>query len=111
MISHHQTFELFAEIGVILLMFSIGIEFSLKSLAEVKWVALGGGMLGIVLLIGLATAVGWAVGWPLIQSIVIGAVVSVASTMVLALILIDYGLLDSSHGKVMSALRSSRMWR
>lgn len=40
-------------------------------------------------------------GWPLIQSIVIGAVVSVASTMVLARILIDYGLLDSPHGKVM----------
>ena len=100
-ISHHQTFELFAEIGVVLLMFSIGIEFSLKSLAEVKWVALGGGTLGIVLLIGLAALVGWAAGWSLTQSIVIGAVVSVASTMVLARILIDYGLLDSPHGKVM----------
>ena len=100
-ISHHQTFELFAEIGVILLMFSIGIEFSLKSLAEVKWVALGGGTLGIVLLIGLATVVGSVVGWSLTQSIVIGAVVSVASTMVLARILTDYGLLTSSHGKIM----------
>jgi K+:H+ antiporter len=100
-ISHHQTFELFAEIGVVLLMFSIGMEFSLKGLAAVKWVALGGGPLGIVLLIGLTAVVGWAVGWSPIQSIVIGAVVSVASTMVLARLLIDYGLLHSPHGQVM----------
>src|SRR5262249_51373428 len=42
-------FELFAEIGVVLLMFSIGIEFSLRDLLRVKWVALIGGPLGIVL--------------------------------------------------------------
>ena len=44
-----RAFELFAEIGVMLLMFSIGIEFSLRDLLRVKWVALVGGPLGIVL--------------------------------------------------------------
>src|SRR5437870_11293854 len=45
-ISDVHTFELFAEIGVVLLMFSLGIEFSLKDLIRVKWVAVLGGPLG-----------------------------------------------------------------
>jgi Trk K+ transport system NAD-binding subunit len=47
-VSDLHTFELFAEIGVILLMFSIGIEFSLRDLLRVKWVAMVGGPLGIL---------------------------------------------------------------
>jgi CPA2 family monovalent cation:H+ antiporter-2 len=96
-----HTFELFAEIGVVLLMFSIGIEFSFKDLMEVKWVALMGGPLGIMLSIGLAVGIGSIVGWNSIQSIVIGAVISMASTMVLARLLIDRGELHTQHGRVM----------
>src|SRR5437762_2911093 len=87
-VSDVHTFELFAEIGVVLLMFSIGIEFSLKDLMRVKWVALIGGPLGIALSILLALAVGTALGWPPLQSAVIGIVTSVASTMVLAQLLL-----------------------
>jgi len=100
-ISDVHTFEIFAEIGVILLMFCIGIEFSLKDLLRVRWVALIGGPLGILLSIVLAMGVGHVIGWPPIQSMVIGAVVSVASTMVLARLLLDRGELRSKHGKVM----------
>ena len=52
-IADSRHFEVFAEIGVVLLMFSIGLEFSLKDLMRVRWVALVGGPLGTVLLIGL----------------------------------------------------------
>jgi CPA2 family monovalent cation:H+ antiporter-2 len=100
-ISEPHAFELFAEIGVILLMFSIGLEFSVKDLMRVKWVALAGGPLGILMSIGLATVVGSLIGWPTIQSIVIGAVISMASTMVLARLLVDRGELRSKHGRVM----------
>ncbi|MBM4443290.1 MAG: cation:proton antiporter [Candidatus Rokubacteria bacterium] len=96
-----HTFELFAEIGVILLMFSIGIEFSLRDLLRVKWVAIVGGPLGILLSIALALGVGTLLGWPVLQSVVIGMVISVASTMVLARMLIDRGELNSRHGRVM----------
>jgi len=48
-VSHVHTFEVVAEIGVVLLMFSIGIEFSLSDLLRVKWVAQIGGPLGIAL--------------------------------------------------------------
>jgi len=100
-VSDMHTFELFAEIGVVLLMFSIGIEFSLRDLLRVKWVALIGGPLGILLTIALAVAIGTALGWPLLQSVVVGSVVSVASTMVLARLLLERGELHSTHGRVM----------
>lgn len=100
-VSDPHTFELFAEIGVILLMFSIGLEFSVNDLLRVKWVALAGGPLGILLSIGLAMLVGSVIGWPITQSIVIGAVISMASTMVLARLLLDRGELHSRHGRVM----------
>lgn len=100
-VSGSHTFDLFAEIGVILLMFSIGLEFSVKDLMRVKWVALAGGPLGILLSVGLSTVVGSLIGWSSIQSIVIGAVISMASTMVLARLLVDRGELRSKHGRVM----------
>ena len=88
-----------AEIGVVLLMFSIGIEFSLSDLLRVKWVALIGGPLGIALSALLGLGVGALLGWSPLQGIVIGIVVSVASTMVLARLLIDRGELQSRHGR------------
>src|SRR5882672_3790844 len=96
-----HTFELFAEIGVVLLMFSIGIEFSLRDLLRVKWVALLGGPLGIALSAALGLGVGGVLSWPPVQGLVIGLVVSVASTMVLARLLMDRGELHTRHGRVM----------
>ena len=103
-VSDVHTFELFAEIGIVLLMFSIGIEFSLRDLLRVKWVALIGGPLGILLSILLGLGVGHLLGRPPLQGIVIGAVISVASTMVLARLLIDRGELQTRHGRVMVAI-------
>jgi CPA2 family monovalent cation:H+ antiporter-2 len=96
-----HTFELLAEIGVILLMFSIGIEFSLRDLLRVRWVATVGGPLGILLSVALALGVGRILGWGVLQSVAVGLVVSVASTMVLARLLIDRGELHSRHGRIM----------
>jgi len=100
-VSDFHTFELFAEIGVILLMFSIGIEFSLSDLLRVKWVAILGGPLGILISTGFGLGAARLMGWPLIQGAVIGIVISVASTMVLARLLLDQGELHSRHGRVM----------
>src|SRR5271156_159494 len=59
-----HTFEVMAEIGVILLMFSVGIEFSIPELLRVKWVALVGAPIGISLSIALGVGVGSLLGWP-----------------------------------------------
>ena len=103
-VSDVHTFEIIAEIGVILLMYSVGMEFSPGTLLEVKWVALLGAPLGIVLSVGLGVLVGAALGWPPLQGVMVGMVVSVASTMVLARLLMDRGELQSQHGRVMIGL-------
>ena len=99
-----HTLELFAEVGVILLMFSVGLEFSMKELLKAKWVALVGGPLGILLSIGAGLLVGRLLGWSNIQGVVIGSVISVASTMVLTRLLLDRGELGTEHGRVMVAI-------
>jgi CPA2 family monovalent cation:H+ antiporter-2 len=100
-LSDLHTFEVFAEVGVVLLMFSIGVEFSIPDLMRVKWVALAGGPIGILLILGTAIGMGKLVGWSNAEGLVIGAAVSVASTMVLARLLTDAGSLTTTHGRVM----------
>src|SRR5580658_8617504 len=88
-LSNLHTFEVFAEVGVVLLMFSIGVEFSIPDLMRVKWVALVGSPIGILLIVGVAATATKFLGWSLIQGFVVGATISVASTMVLARLLAD----------------------
>ena len=99
-----DTLELFAEIGVILLMFSVGLEFSLKDLLRAKWVAIVGGSTGILLSILMGVAAGQWLGMPVNQGIVIGAIVCVASTMVMTRLLMDRGELRTEHGLVMVSI-------
>ena len=100
-VSDIHTFELFAEIGVVLLMFSLGIEFSLKDLMGVKWIALVGGPIGIALSTVMGIVVGGLLGWSPVTGAVVGMVVSPASTMVLARLLMDRGELHTRHGRIM----------
>ena len=89
-----------AEIGVILLMFGVGLHFSLKDLMQVRRVVVPGALLRI----GLMTALGWGVGrlfgWDDGTGIVFGLSLSVASTVVLLRTLEDHQLLDSRLGQV-----------
>jgi monovalent cation:H+ antiporter-2, CPA2 family len=100
-LSDLHTFEVLAELGVVLLMFSIGVEFSVPDLMRVKWVALVGGPIGILFILGIAIGVGRLLRWSMTEGLVIGAAVSVASTMVLARLLSDSGRLTAIHGRVM----------
>jgi monovalent cation:H+ antiporter-2, CPA2 family len=99
-----HNFETMAEIGVILLMFSVGIEFSIPELLRVKWVALAGAPLGILLCVGLGAGVGALLGWPLIQGVAVGCIISVASTMVLMRLLMDRGEMATEPGRLMITL-------
>jgi len=93
-----------AEVGVILLMFSVGIEFSVAELLRVKWVALIGAPLGIAISVALGAGVGALMGWPFLQGIAVGCLICVASTMVMMRLLIDRGELSSTAGRVMITL-------
>ena len=66
----------FADIGVILLMFTLGIEFSIRRLAPVRNIALGGGLTQIVLLVGAGTILGWLLGVDLKAAVYLGCILS-----------------------------------
>lgn len=88
-----------AEIGVILLMFGVGMHFSIRDLWAVRTVAVPGAIsqIGVTTALGAAVAALW--GWPLGARLVFGLALSVASTVVLLRALADRGLLDSSGGR------------
>jgi CPA2 family monovalent cation:H+ antiporter-2 len=103
-VSDIYSLERFAEIGVVLLMFSVGLEFSLKELLKAKWVAFIGAPLGMCCSILMASGAGSLIGWTLSQRIALGAVISVASTMVLTRLLVDQGQLRTTAGHIMVAI-------
>ncbi|NOY65012.1 MAG: hypothetical protein GXO97_06435, partial [Nitrospirae bacterium] len=93
--------EILAEIGVILLLFTIGIEFSLKRLLGMKKAVLGGGGIQVLLTILLSAAVAYYVTDNINQSIFIGFLVALSSTAMILKLLADSGETDSPHGRMM----------
>ena len=89
-----------AEIGVILLMFGVGIHFSLRDLLAVRSIALPGAIGQITVATALATGVAvWWWGWSPGEGLVLGLAISVASTVVLLRALMEHGTLESPHGR------------
>ena len=93
--------ETLATIGVALLMFTLGIEFSLKALRRVGKVAVFGGAAQIVATAALGLMVGWLLGWPIREAILFGLFISLSSTIIVLKTLMDRGELGSPHGRVM----------
>ncbi|CAG7605359.1 cation:proton antiporter [Candidatus Vallotia tarda] len=89
-----------AEIGVMLLMFGVGLHFSLDDLLAVKRIAMPGAIVQIVVAtaLGMSTAIWW--GWPIGVSLVFGLALSVASTVVLLRALEDRSQIDSANGRI-----------
>ncbi|NML61085.1 Kef family K(+) transporter [Massilia sp. RP-1-19] len=89
-----------AEIGVMLLMFGVGLHFSLKDLLEVKKIALPGAILQIAAATGMGMGLAYLWGWSIGAGLVFGLALSVASTVVLLRALEDKGILDSINGRI-----------
>jgi CPA2 family monovalent cation:H+ antiporter-2 len=89
-----------AEIGVMLLMFGVGLHFSLDDLLAVRQIALPGAVVQITVATVLGMAVSAAWGWSLAAGIVFGLALSVASTVVLLKALESRGVLDSVNGRI-----------
>ena len=89
-----------AEIGVILLMFGVGLHFSLKDLLSVRGIAVP----GAIVQIGFATLLGWGMaslmGWSMGGGLVFGLALSVASTVVLLKALQERRLVETERGKI-----------
>jgi K+:H+ antiporter len=89
-----------AEIGVILLMFGVGLEFHIKDLLRVRAIAVPGAVVQILVATALCAAVTFPFKLPISSGIVLGIAVSVASTVVLIRVLMDNGVLHTVQGHV-----------
>ncbi|NDJ58610.1 Kef family K(+) transporter [Enterobacteriaceae bacterium 4M9] len=89
-----------AELGVILLMFGVGLHFSLKDLMAVKTIAIPGAILQIAVATLLGMGLAAALGWSMMTGIVFGLCLSTASTVVLLRALEERQLIDSQRGQI-----------
>ncbi|NJB66849.1 CPA2 family monovalent cation:H+ antiporter-2 [Desulfobaculum xiamenense] len=100
-VSSVHEIELLAEIGVALLLFVLGIEFSFKELKPVKGIALIGTPIQILLTMAFGYGVGLHLGWDWNASLWLGAVMSLSSTMVVLKTLESQGLMGTLSSRVM----------
>ena len=89
-----------AEMGVIFMMFGVGLHFSLKDLWNVRRIAIPGALLQTLVASALGFGLTQLWGWTVNASLVLGLAISVASTVVLLRGLDDHGLSNTAHGKV-----------
>ena len=90
----------FAEIGVVLLMFGVGLHFDLRDLLAVKKIAVPGAVGQIAVATALGTVAAMALGWPTTEGVVLGIAISVASTVVLVRVLTDNDVLHTTQGHI-----------
>lgn len=93
--------ELLAEIGVALLLFALGLEFSISELKPVRNIALFGTPVQILLTIGLGFCLGKYLGWSSASALWLGALISLSSTMVTLKTLMSRGLVGTLSSRVM----------
>ncbi|MCY1671979.1 Kef family K(+) transporter [Novosphingobium sp. SL115] len=89
-----------AELGVILLMFGVGLHFSLRDLLAVKNIAVPGAIVQIAAATLLGTLLSWNLGWSIVTGLVFGLSLSVASTVVLLRGLQDHKLVETEQGRI-----------
>jgi len=92
--------EQFAEVGIILLMFGVGLHFHPDELLAVRWVAIPGAIGQSLIATALGVAVARAYGWDWTAGVIFGLAISVASTVVLLRVLSDRGDLHTQAGHV-----------
>lgn len=89
-----------AEIGVILLMFGVGLHFSLRDLLSVKNVAVPGAIVQIAVATLMGMGLAWTLGWDPLAGFVFGLALSVASTVVLLRALQGHGIVETERGRI-----------
>src|SRR5690242_6374026 len=89
-----------AEVGVILLMFGVGLHFSLEDLLSVRGIAIPGALAQGLVATPLGMAVGWWLGWGTGAGVLFGLALSVASTVVLLRLMQERRLLETERGKI-----------
>ena len=92
LIANDETIQTLSELGIIFLMFSLGLEFSLRKLKQVGATAFIGATLAILVMLCAGYSLGQAFGWSSIDSIFLGAILSISSTTIVIKALAELGL-------------------
>lgn len=99
-VANAEIAEQLAEIGVILMLFGVGLHFKIEDLIRVKNIAIPGAVVQTLMATIFATTFVYSLGWPIEAGLIIGLSVGVASTVVLVRILTDNNLLNTSKGHI-----------
>jgi len=103
-VSNRAETQHLAELGVVFLMFSIGLEFSLTKLKSMRRLVFGLGFAQVGATIGLAAALALALGAPWQVGLALGGIVAMSSTAIVSKMLAERGELDSAHGRQVIAV-------
>lgn len=103
-ISAQPVVEMLARLGIVLITFSIGLEFSLKRLRKIGITVITAAALEILIMIGIGFQLGLALGWDPLPSTLLGAMLSVASTMIIIRSLKESGGLDNEKARLVIGL-------
>lgn len=103
-VSAEDSIRLLANLGIILITFSIGLEFSLKQLRKIGITVIVAASLEIMIMIAIGYQLGMALGWTSLESTLLGTMLSVASTMIIVRSLKESGGLDNERARLIVGL-------
>lgn len=99
-VGNTEDIAVLADVGVIMLLFALGVEFSIRELRDIRRVALPGAVMQIAVILAVGAILMVALGFELRASLVVGACLSISSTIVVLKTLMDRGEMDSLHGRI-----------
>jgi len=104
LVTDEQTIRTLAELGIVFLLFSLGLEFSLRHLRQVGATALVAALMGIVLLLWLGYEIGLAFGWSTMDALFLGAMLSISSTTITVKAIDELGMKKQPFAQVVFAI-------
>lgn len=104
LVRDEETIRILAEIGVVFLMFSLGLDFSLRKLKAVGAAAFVTASIEIMIMVAVGYGLGTAVGWTPMESMFLGVMLALTSTTIVVKSLRDAGELKSKHGELISGV-------
>ncbi|MGD9963334.1 MAG: cation:proton antiporter [Thermoplasmata archaeon] len=103
-VSARDSVELLARLGIILLTFSIGLEFNLKKLRAIGATVIAAATVEILLMIGFGFQLGLLLGWTVLEATLLGAVLSVGSTLIIVRALREFRGFDNDRARLIVSL-------
>jgi CPA2 family monovalent cation:H+ antiporter-2 len=100
-VGDQEQITVLADIGVVLLLFALGVQFPLRDLVAVRGIAVGAGLLQVATITITGAAVAGLLGFDARSAIVIGVTLSISSTLVVVKLLVERGELEATHGRAL----------